>query len=103
MALLTGSWVHKAYVGQALTARLNVRVAKKSLMSSALRTHFRSTRFARMKVTSLKTSGRILAGALVCAVLTVARAAEPTAFELIKEGNRYVAEKAKDKTVQIRS
>ncbi len=30
-------------------------------------------------------------------------AAEPTAFELIKEGNRHVGEEAKDKVVQIRS
>jgi hypothetical protein len=32
-----------------------------------------------------------------------AHAAEPTAFELIKEGNRYVGEETKDKVVQIRS
>ena len=31
------------------------------------------------------------------------RAAEPTAFDLVKEGNRYVGEQAKDKVVQIRS
>lgn len=31
------------------------------------------------------------------------RAAEPTAFDLIKEGNRYVGEQCKDKIVQIRS
>jgi hypothetical protein len=31
------------------------------------------------------------------------RAAEPTAFDLIKEGNRYVGEQSKDKVVQIRS
>lgn len=30
-------------------------------------------------------------------------AAEPTAFELIKEGNRYIGEQSKDKVVQIRS
>src|SRR6267154_4837475 len=30
-------------------------------------------------------------------------AAEPTAFDLIKEGNRYVGEQSKDKIVQIRS
>jgi len=30
-------------------------------------------------------------------------AGEPTAFELIKEGNRYVGEQCKDKVVQIRS
>src|SRR5258705_7102332 len=33
----------------------------------------------------------------------VTRAADGTAFELIKEGNRYVGEQAKDKVVQIRS
>lgn len=31
------------------------------------------------------------------------RSAEPTAFDLIKEGNKYVGEHAKDKVVQIRS
>ena len=29
--------------------------------------------------------------------------AEPTAFELIKEGNRYVGEQSKDKVLEIRS
>ena len=33
----------------------------------------------------------------------VARAAEPSAFDLIKEGDRYVGEQAKDRVVQIRS
>lgn len=33
----------------------------------------------------------------------VAQAKEMTAFELIKEGNRYIGEQAKDKVVQIRS
>ena len=33
----------------------------------------------------------------------VAHASEPTAFDLIKEGNRYVGEQARDKVVQIRS
>jgi hypothetical protein len=41
----------------------------------------------------------LLAGPLVRA----ASAAEPTAFELAKEGNRYIGEQAKDKVVQIRS
>jgi len=40
---------------------------------------------------------------VVCALALVARAGEPTAFELIKEGNRYVGEDSKDKVVQIRS
>lgn len=30
-------------------------------------------------------------------------AAEPTAFDLVKEGNRYVGEQCKDKVVQLRS
>jgi hypothetical protein len=34
---------------------------------------------------------------------TVVTAGEATAFDLIKEGNRYVGEDAKDKVVQIRS
>ena|SRR5208282_3852451 len=33
----------------------------------------------------------------------MARGAEPTAFELIKEGNRYVGEQSKDKVLEIRS
>src|SRR5262245_59082824 len=46
----------------------------------------------------------------VCAALCAgwalqlsAAAGEPTAFELVKEANRYVGEQAKDKVVQIRS
>ncbi len=46
-----------------------------------------------------------------CSVLLLAcwcfaaavHAAEPTAFDLIKEGNRYVGEQSKDQVVQIRS
>ena len=34
---------------------------------------------------------------------SVTQAASPTAFELVKEGNRYIGEQAKDKVVQIRS
>lgn len=42
--------------------------------------------------------------ALLCAAFAVGAAEkEPTAFELAKEGNRYVGEQAKDKIVQIRS
>lgn len=33
----------------------------------------------------------------------VVEAAEPSAFDLIKEGNRYVGEQAKDRIVQLRS
>jgi hypothetical protein len=39
----------------------------------------------------------------VGATLISAACAEPTAFELIKEANRYVGEQSKDKVVQIRS
>ena len=39
-----------------------------------------------------------MAGAILAA-----RAEDPTAFELIKEGNRYIGEQSKDKVVQIRS
>ena len=35
--------------------------------------------------------------------LASARANEPTAFDLITEGNRYVGEQSKDKLVQLRS
>lgn len=46
----------------------------------------------------------LMAAAALLALTTAgAGAAEMTAFELIKEGNRYVGEDAKDKVVQIRS
>ena len=38
-----------------------------------------------------------------CVLSFGARASEPTALSLIKEGDRYVGEQAKDKIVQIRS
>lgn len=47
--------------------------------------------------------GRTLLALNAAAALTLAHAAEPSAFDLIKEGNRYVGEQAKDKIVQIRS
>src|SRR5258708_17573899 len=40
---------------------------------------------------------------MVCSFEPVSLAGEATAFALIKEGNRYVGEQAKDKVVQIRS
>src|SRR5260370_34022083 len=40
---------------------------------------------------------------VVLALAQFARAAESTALDLIKEGNRYLGEEAKDKVVQIRS
>lgn len=46
-------------------------------------------------------------GTLVAAMLATGAgwswAGEPTAFDLIKEGNRYVGEQCRDKVVQIRS
>jgi hypothetical protein len=56
----------------------------------------------------MKLSRRFMAPALVLTAATFlaadpARAGEPTAFDLIKEGNRYVGEQSKDKVVQIRS
>jgi hypothetical protein len=49
--------------------------------------------------------GWMVATALVVPAVSQCRADEkdPTAFELIKEGNRHVGEDAKDKIVQIRS
>jgi hypothetical protein len=48
--------------------------------------------------------GKRFVGAIaLCTFALISRAAEPSAFELIKEGNRYVGEEAKDKVVQIRS
>jgi len=47
---------------------------------------------------------KTLAATFLLTVLTFSvRAAEPTALELIKEGNRYVGEESKDKVTQIRS
>jgi hypothetical protein len=47
---------------------------------------------------------KILAAAFFLAAPTFStRAAEPTALELIKEGNRWVGEETKDKVTQIRS
>lgn len=40
----------------------------------------------------------VVLGALVCSAV-----AEPTAFDLIKAGDKYVGDQAKDKVVQIRS
>jgi hypothetical protein len=57
-----------------------------------------------MKILQMTRGWNLLAGlSLVFALTQTARAAEPTAFDLIKEGNRYVGEQAKDKVVQIRS
>lgn len=40
---------------------------------------------------------------LACSFRNVAAGAEPSAFDLIKEGNRYVGEQSKDKIVELRS
>jgi hypothetical protein len=56
-----------------------------------------------MKLNCLNVSHRTLAAVLFAALSLSARAAEPTALELIKEGNRYVGEDSKDKVTQIRS
>ena len=45
----------------------------------------------------------LFAAAMAFALALRAGAGEATAFELIKEGNRYVGEDVKDKVVQIRS
>jgi hypothetical protein len=45
----------------------------------------------------------LLLGLIVAPLSQAAPAAEMTAFQLIKEGNRYVGEDVKDKVVQIRS
>lgn len=56
----------------------------------------------------MKLSHTFFAPTLAVATMTflaagLARAGEPTALDLIKEGNRYVGEQCKDKIVQIRS
>jgi hypothetical protein len=70
---------------------------------SALSRDPRCTRLRVMKMTWIQNFRGIVAVTALCALAATARAAEPTAFELIKEGNRYVGEDAKDKVVQIRS
>jgi len=45
----------------------------------------------------------VLSIPLACVLFGIAGAAEPSAFDLVKEANRYVGEQAKDKVVQIRS
>jgi hypothetical protein len=46
---------------------------------------------------------RLLLALLLSALPLLAADKEPTAFDIAKEGNRYVGEQAKDKIVQIRS
>ena len=55
-----------------------------------------------MKMKSL--TGKWLAVLLLAGGLSqIANAAEPTAFDLVKEGNRHLGEEAKGRVVQIRS
>lgn len=57
-------------------------------------------------MTVKKTASRLKMFALTLVVLAsaqFARAAESTALDLIKEGNRYVGEESRDKVVQVRS
>lgn len=57
-----------------------------------------------MKTIRTNLNRKLLAGLLIASAFgPLARAADATAFDLIKEGNRYVGEQAKDKIVQIRS
>jgi len=57
-----------------------------------------------MKITNIAVQLKVTAAMALCVGLfTAARAGEPTAFELIKEANRYVGEPAKDRVVQVRS
>jgi hypothetical protein len=59
---------------------------------------------ARMKMTTDLRAWKMNSVLLTSLALTLgAVAAEPTAFDLVKEGNKYVGEQAKDKLVQIRS
>jgi hypothetical protein len=52
----------------------------------------------------MKMKNKISCVALMTLALAgVARAAEPTAFSLVKEGDRFVGDQSKDKVVQIRS
>jgi hypothetical protein len=57
-----------------------------------------------MKIMKTVLNRKVLASLLIASAFgPLARAGEATAFDLIKEGNRYVGEQAKDKVVQIRS
>jgi hypothetical protein len=56
-----------------------------------------------MKFLSRKVCKWVLVLGMGLITTSVATAAEMTAFELLKEANRYVGEQAKDKVVQIRS
>ena len=51
----------------------------------------------------LRHSLTAVAALVLGGTVQMAGGSEMTAFELIKEGNRYVGEESKDKVVQIRS
>jgi hypothetical protein len=56
----------------------------------------------------MKTRTKLIAAIVAIAViallgLTLTRAAEPTALQLAREGNRYIGEQSKNRVVQIRS
>ena len=64
----------------------------------------RSPYIALMKTLRIILNWKLAAGILFAsAFLPRAQASEATAFDLIKEGNRYVGEESKDRIVQIRS
>jgi hypothetical protein len=48
-------------------------------------------------------SRMLLVGFAALSLALIVSAAEPSAFDLVKEANRYVGEQSKDKVVQIRS
>lgn len=56
-----------------------------------------------MTMTNMNTIRNALAVLVFTLLVGVVSAKEMTAYELIKEGNRYVGEQSKDKVVQIRS
>lgn len=56
-----------------------------------------------MKMTNMNPIRNALALLAVALLPCMAATKEMTAFELVKEGNRYVGEQSKDKLVQIRS
>lgn len=57
-----------------------------------------------MKTTRRNITGELLLAALMLfAAERTARAGDPTAYDLAKEGNRYVGDQSKDKVVGIRS
>src|SRR6476469_2820568 len=56
-----------------------------------------------MRFLSWFNSVPVIGAAILMCVLAQARADEPTAFALVKEGDRYVGEQSRDKVVEIHS